>query len=277
MNNQQFKEMNEKVDKFQLVYFEKERECQVLANELHIKEQSFQQERQALAEEIASLKEREDLLKRQMDILQKHLDVQKTSSLATDQSSPDQSLLLQERLDRAISDLENVRAQYQTLLQATQELQSRLNSSEYARIQMEEKLRESTEQNVYRGFQLRHFEEVNEQNRTLIEEKRAMGEEIEKIKVQPRIQEKVHEEVQKHIEELANELKIFKEKNEQLRREVQKREPGEMQQEQPPVFKEMYRSLQKAKQILVALIELLGINDDENIAGSVLGKRQRTQ
>lgn len=63
-----------------------------------------------------------------------------------------------------------------------------------------------------------------------------------------------------------------------MRKELQKRDSGEPVKEQTPVFKEMYRSLQRAKQILIALMEILGLNDEnEGIIGNILGKRQRTQ
>lgn len=45
------------------------------------------------------------------------------------------------------------------------------------------------------------------------------------------------------------------------------------------MFKGMYSSLQRAKQILIALIELLGLDDDDKEIdlgqGGLLGKRQR--
>lgn len=76
---------------------------------------------------------------------------------------------------------------------------------------------------------------------------------------------------------------MFREKNEELRKELQKQGTSEsgVSQSQNVGFKEMYRSLQKAKQILLALMELLGIHDESGgeggIIGSILSKRQRTQ
>ena len=68
-----------------------------------------------------------------------------------------------------------------------------------------------------------------------------------------------------------------------MRRELEKRAiPEDYQNQGKNIgFKEMYRSLQRAKQILIAITELLGINDDEEsgsgIIGKILGKRQRTE
>jgi hypothetical protein len=45
-------------------------------------------------------------------------------------------------------------------------------------------------------------------------------------------------------------------------------------------FKEMYKSILKAKQILIALFNMLGLGEQDEgagIIGNLLGKRQRTQ
>lgn len=66
-------------------------------------------------------------------------------------------------------------------------------------------------------------------------------------------------------------MRAFKQQNEQMRKELQNR--GAIQSDDKnqknPIFKEMYRSLMRAKQILMGLMELLGLNDDSAEGGLI--------
>lgn len=141
LSNSQFRDMTDRVDNINLQYIQKERECEVLTNEIQIKEQSFNQERKAMNEEIDSLKEREHLLKNQLDVLQRHFEQIKQSNIPlANEVMPDTALLLQEQLHKAHSEVETLRLNLQQLLDENTRLKSHMNNQDFRVIKLEEEL-----------------------------------------------------------------------------------------------------------------------------------------
>jgi hypothetical protein len=159
--------LTQKVDQLRFEYLEKDRELTVLKNEITLREDSFNHQLLLVQSSLDELRAQNTLLQKENEALRSQQQASTITEEVTNNVAPPQDLIMQERVQRAEMEAEQMRERARELTVEAERLRVAENQAEFARIKAEEEAKGLREQLVQKNFQIRLLEEVNQDNKEL--------------------------------------------------------------------------------------------------------------
>lgn len=285
--------LTHKVDQLRFEYLEKDRELQVLKNEIQLKEASFASQIEILQASQNELRHSNNLLKTELAAATQS---QGNSDSAMKIEVP-QDILQREHIQKIEGECEQLRERVRLMTVAEEKLKVLLQQTEFAKIKAEEEAKKLRDDAVQRSIKIRYLEDISEENSRLQAHVSSQQQEFEafKIKASQELQEAraikpqaeeissvKQEELQAALVSLKSQIELISCQNQELKAEINKDDISQNTSNEQ--FKMLYLSLLRARTLILLIAEILHLGipaqqqeDQEAIQGSVIGKRQRLE
>lgn len=285
--------LTHKVDQLRFEYLEKDRELQVLKNEIQLKEASFASQIEILQASQNELRHSNNLLKTELAAATQS---QGNSDSAMKIEVP-QDILQREHIQKIEGECEQLRERVRLMTVAEEKLKVLLQQTEFAKIKAEEEAKKLRDDAVQRSIKIRYLEDISEENSRLQAHVSSQQQEFEafKIKASQELEEAraikpqaeeissvKQEELQAALVSLKSQIELISCQNQELKAEINKDDISQNTSNEQ--FKMLYLSLLRARTLILLIAEILHLGipaqqqeDQEAIQGSVIGKRQRLE
>ena len=285
--------LTQKVDQLRFEYLEKDRELQVLKNEIQLKEASFASQIEILQASQNELRHSNNLLKTELAAATQS---QGNSDSAMKIEVP-QDILQREHIQKIEGECEQLRERVRLMTVAEEKLKVLLQQTEFAKIKAEEEAKKLRDDAVQRSIKIRYLEDISEENSRLQAHVSSQQQEFEafKIKASQELEEAraikpqaeeissvKQEELQAALVSLKSQIELISCQNQELKAEINKDDISQNTSNEQ--FKMLYLSLLRARTLILLIAEILHLGipaqqqeDQEAIQGSVIGKRQRLE
>lgn len=285
--------LTHKVDQLRFEYLEKDRELQVLKNEIQLKEASFASQIEILQASQNELRHSNNLLKTELAAATQS---QGNSDSAMKIEVP-QDILQREHIQKIEGECEQLRERVRLMTVAEEKLKVLLQQIEFTKIKAEEEAKKLRDDAVQRSIKIRYLEDISEENSRLQAHVSSQQQEFEafKIKASQELEEAraikpqaeeissvKQEELQAALVSLKSQIELISCQNQELKAEINKDDISQNTSNEQ--FKMLYLSLLRARTLILLIAEILHLGipaqqqeDQEAIQGSVIGKRQRLE